>query len=74
VISVAEGHPHDLVATNTDELFLLLTVEADNKEADPVVWEGLPGLDEVHFGLEEVEVLHIGVGLKDSLAELKLFM
>ena len=53
------------------ELLLLLPVEPDDKEADPVLGQALPGPDEVHLGLQQVEVLHIGVGLKDLLTQLK---
>ena len=71
MIAGAERHPHDLVAGNAEELLLLLTVEPHHEEGHPIVWEGLPGLDEVHLGLQEVEVLDICVGLEDSLAELE---
>ena len=53
------------------QLFLLLPMEPDDKEADPVLGQALPGSDEVHLCLQQVEVLHIGVGLKDLLTQLK---
>ena len=50
VVTGTKRHPHDLVAGNAKELFLLLAVESHHKEGHPIVWEGLPGLDEVHLG------------------------
>ena len=49
----------------------LLSVEADDKEGDSVVGQGLPGLDKVHLGLQEVQVFDVGLGLKDPLPELE---
>ena len=72
MIARAEGHPHDLVAGDTEELLLLLAVEPHHKEGHPVVWEGLPRLDEVHLCLQEVEILDIGMGLEDPLAKLQI--
>ena len=46
-------------------------MEPDDKEADPILRQALPGSDEVHLCLQQVEVLHIGVGLKDLLTQLK---
>ncbi len=71
MISVVEGHPHDFVACNAEELLLLLPVELDHKEGDSIVWERLPGLDEVHLGLEQVQILDVGVSLQNALAELQ---
>ena len=53
------------------QLLLLLPVESDDKEADPVLGQALPCPNEVHLCLQQIEVLHIGVGLKDLLTQLK---
>ena len=50
------------------QLLLLLSMELDDEEADPVLREALPGTDEVHFGLQQVEILHVSMGLQDLLA------
>ena len=42
----------------------------DHEETDPVLRQGLPGLDKVHLGLQQVQVLHVRVGLQDLLAQL----
>ncbi len=53
------------------QLILLLPVEPDDKEGDSVVRQRLPSLYEVHLGLQQVEVLDVGVGLQYLLPELK---
>ena len=42
----------------------------DHEKTDPVLRQGLPGLDEVHLGLQQVQVLHVRVGLQDLLTQL----
>ena len=66
-----ERHPHDLVGGHPDQLVLLLAVEPHHKEGDTVLGERLPGLDKVHLGLQQVQVLHVGVRLHDFLPQLK---
>ena len=45
----------------------------DNEETDPVFWKALPGPHEVHLGLQQVQVLHVGVGLQNLLTDLQVF-
>jgi len=42
----------------------------NDEEGDAVVGKRLPSLDEVHLGLRQVQVLHVGVGLEDLLPQL----
>ena len=66
-----EKPQYGFLLSTHQQLFLLLPMEPDDKEADPVLGQALPGSDEVHLCLQQVEVLHIGVGLKDLLTQLK---
>ncbi len=58
-VHILSTHAHDKVGL------------PDHEEADTVFREALPGSDEVHFGLHQVEVLHVGVGLQDLLSQLQ---
>ena len=71
MVPVRDGHAHDLVGGHPEQLLLLLAVEADDEEGDAEVRQRLPRLDEVHLGLQQVQVLHVGVRLQDLLAELR---
>ena len=72
MIPLGKGHPHDLVRGDSEQFVLLFTVESDNEERDAVVGQRLPSLDEVHLGLQEVQVLDVGVRFQYSLSQLKL--
>ena len=43
------------------QLVLLLPVEPDHKQTDAVLRQALPGPHKVHLGLQQVQVLHVGV-------------
>ena len=72
VISGVESHPHDLVGRHAQQLVLLLAVEPHDEEGDAVVRQRLPGLNEVHLSLHQVQILHVRVGFQDLLTKLKL--
>ena len=36
-------------------------MKLDDKETDAKFWETLPGLDEVHLRLNQVEILRVGI-------------
>ncbi len=71
MISGIESHSHDLVGGHAQQLVLLLAVEPYDKEGDAVVRQRLPGLDEVHLSLNQVQVLDVCVSFQDLLAKLK---
>ena len=58
------------VEGDADQLLSPLPVELDDKEAGAELGQALPRLDEVHLGLDQVEVLDVGVCLKDLLSQL----
>ena len=60
------------VEGDADQLLSPLPVELDDEEAGAELGQALPGLDEVHLGLDQVEVLDVGVCLKDLLSQLWL--
>ena len=45
-------------------------MKLDHKEGDAELGKALPGLDEVHLGLNQVQILHVGVRLENLLPEL----
>ncbi len=63
--------PHEPVEGHPEQVLLLLPMEPDHEEGHPVVRQRLPGLDEVHLGLKQVQVLHVGVGLQNLVAQLQ---
>ena len=72
MVALSQGHSHDLVGGDAQQLVLLLTMESDNEEGDAVIQQRLPRLDKVHLGLDQVQVLDVGVRLEDSLPQLNI--
>ena len=71
VVAELDGHPHEAVEGDAHQLVFLLAVEPDDEERDAVVRQRLPGLDEVHLRLHQVQVLDVGVRFQDFLTQLK---
>jgi len=70
VIAGVEVHAHDAVVGHAQQLLLLVSVELDDEESYTEIGQGLPGLDVLHLGLHQGQLLNIGMGLQNPLHRL----
>jgi hypothetical protein len=71
MISRSHLHAHEPVESHAEQLLLLVAHEFDDEQGNSVFGQRLPGFDVMHFGLNQIQVLDIGVRLQNALHQLK---
>lgn len=64
MIARVDVHLHDPVAGNAQQFLLLVAVKLDHKQRDTKVRQALPRPDVVQLGIDQRQVLHVGVRLQ----------